>query len=260
MSLYEHFRKDEHPFIDQVTDWLETVENEYRTKLTDFLDPRQQFIVTSLTGQGNAVRCAFFGGADKAERRRALLYPDYIEPEKSLFELAAFELDFPSKFVRMTHPQVLGALLSLGLKRGKFGDIMISSNAVQFVTCADTADYVEQHFREAGRAPVLPKRIELSELKLPDEETTDVQVTVSSLRLDTVTSELYRLSRAKTKPLIQQEKVKVNWKITDDPSFRIEEGDMISVRGMGRCKIVALGGTTRKGNTVLKAEKIGSSS
>lgn len=260
MSLYEHFRRDEHPFIDQVTDWLGTVENEYRTKLTDFLDPRQQLIVTSLTGQGSSVRCAFLGGTDMAERRRALLYPDYIEPEKELFELAAFELDFPSKFVRLTHPQVLGALLSLGLKRGKFGDILISSDAIQFLTCQDTADYVEQHFREAGSAPVLPKRIDLSKLRFPEEESADIQVTVSSLRLDTVISELYRLSRAKTKPLIQQEKVKVNWKITDDPSFRLEAGDMISVRGMGRCKVVEIGGTTRKGNTVLKAEKIGSQS
>ena len=43
--LIQHFRKDEQPFIEQVMGWQREVEDRYAPKLTDFLDPRQRFIV-----------------------------------------------------------------------------------------------------------------------------------------------------------------------------------------------------------------------
>ena len=47
-NVYQHFRKDEHPFIDTVGDWLEQVEMQYAPYLTDFLDPRQAYILEAL--------------------------------------------------------------------------------------------------------------------------------------------------------------------------------------------------------------------
>lgn len=36
MSVYEHYRKEEHSFVDQVLEWKTMVMEEYRPKLTDF--------------------------------------------------------------------------------------------------------------------------------------------------------------------------------------------------------------------------------
>ena len=36
MSIYEHFRQEEHGFIDQVLQWKEDVLHQYSPKLTDF--------------------------------------------------------------------------------------------------------------------------------------------------------------------------------------------------------------------------------
>ncbi|MYL58698.1 RNA-binding protein, partial [Virgibacillus halodenitrificans] len=41
MELYQHFRKEEQPFIDQVMSWKEDVEQKFEHKITDFLDPRE---------------------------------------------------------------------------------------------------------------------------------------------------------------------------------------------------------------------------
>nr|WP_232970447.1 S4 domain-containing protein [Salisediminibacterium selenitireducens] len=59
------------------------------------------------------------------------------------------------------------------------------------------------------------------------------------------------MSRSKAKPLIQSEKVKVNWRTVNDPAFTIEEEDVVSVRGYGRMYITAIEGNTRKGKIKL---------
>ena len=41
-DIYQHFRQDERPFIDQVLEWKQIVLDQYRMKLTDFLDPRNR--------------------------------------------------------------------------------------------------------------------------------------------------------------------------------------------------------------------------
>ena len=48
MDLYQHFRPEEHPFIDQVISWKEIVMRTYQRKLTDFLNPRQHQIAQQL--------------------------------------------------------------------------------------------------------------------------------------------------------------------------------------------------------------------
>ena len=67
--LIQHFRKDEQPFIEQVISWRREVEDRYAPKLTDFLDPRQRFIVTSIIGQNDTLKTACTGLFEEAERR-----------------------------------------------------------------------------------------------------------------------------------------------------------------------------------------------
>jgi RNA-binding protein YlmH len=40
--------------------------------------------------------------------------------------------------------------------------------------------------------------------------------------------------------------VKVNWTLIENPSFECKEGDIISVRGHGRSKIMGIEGKTKK--------------
>lgn len=92
-DIYQHFRKDERAFIDQALEWKRIVQEQYRMKLTDFLDPREQVILSAVTGQAD-VGLAFSGGYDRAERKRAILFPEYITPEESDFELQAFNVRY----------------------------------------------------------------------------------------------------------------------------------------------------------------------
>ncbi|MGM7720290.1 RNA-binding protein [uncultured Metabacillus sp.] len=244
--IYQHFRGEERHFIDQVLEWRESVLDHYHPKLTDFLDPREQEIVASVIGENSDVKVSFSGGSDDTERKRALLYPDYFQPELEDFKLTVFEVQYPSKFITLQHRQVLGSLMSLGLKRSKFGDIRFSESIVQFVSASEVADYIKANFQEVGRAKISLKVISMNEFIPHVEDVHELVTTVSSLRLDVVCSAIYNLSRQKIQPLIANGLVKVNWKTVDSVSFECRLGDTLSVRGYGRSKLLAIEGKTKK--------------
>src|SRR5699024_1704941 len=72
------------------------------------------------------------------------------------------------------------------------------------------------------------------------------QHTDSSLRLDALIQEIYKIPRSPTATLIKQQKERVNYNKVDNPSKLLQEGDLITVKGYGRSKFLYLGGTTRK--------------
>ncbi|PYZ97943.1 RNA-binding protein [Alteribacter lacisalsi] len=253
MSIYQHFRKEEHAFVDQAAGWKQQVLDQYSPKLTGFLDPRQQQIALSLTGAGGDVKVAFHGGHPDCERKRALFYPDYYVPEKDDYELVLYEIDYPSKFVKIEHPQVLGALMNLGLKREKFGDIVQEHDRLQFVCAKDIAAFAEMNLLKIGRASVRLAEKPLSHIQIPSVTWTKTMLTVSSMRLDVVAAELFKLSRSKSKAMIEAEQAKVNWKVTTDASLQLMSGDMISLRGKGRAKVFEEDGRTKKDKIKLVA-------
>ena len=247
MSIHQHFRRDEHPFVDQVLDWCQFVQNTFSYRRSDFLDPRQQEIVALLAKYHGEVNASFFGGTSDAERKRAILAPPFFHFEDDDYNLVCFELNYAEKFFTISHRQLLGALMNLGIRRDKLGDLFISGKRVQFVAAREIGDYLALNLNEVGRAAVSLKEIPFTELVVPDVEWRPFSGTVSSLRLDVFISEAFQLSRAKAAANIQAGNVKVNWKTIERPSYECELLDIISVRGHGRCKLTAVDGRTKKG-------------
>jgi RNA-binding protein YlmH len=245
MSIYQHFRPEERGFIDQVLNWKDFVENKYAPKLTDYLDPREQQILKTIIGQ-QIINLGFFGGSPHTERKRALLYPDYYQETEDDFHVSLFEVKYPSKFIHLTHPQVLGSLMSIGLKRDKFGDILLADERVQFFCAEEISDYVKLEVQSIGKASVELIQQPLSETILQKEQWIEMMITASSIRIDTIISSIYKISRQKSQVLIHSGLVKVNWTVIESTSFECGEGDTISVRGFGRSKIFSFDGKSKK--------------
>ena len=246
MNIYQHFRPEEREFIDQVLNWKDYVDTAYTPKLTDFLDPREQHILKTIIGENGNIKYQFFGGLSETERKRALIMPDYFIPTLEDFQITLFEINYPTKFVTIEHPKVLGTLMSLGLKRGKFGDILIKDERIQFLVSREINDYIRNNLESIGRATIQLKEAGLEEAIIPENSWVEQSVTVSSLRLDTVISGVHNLSRQKSLSFIQQGLVKINWTLTENPSFECFDGDLLSVRGYGRVKILSIEGKTKK--------------
>jgi RNA-binding protein YlmH len=246
MSIYQHFRPEEKDFIDQVLNWRDFVENAYASKLTDFLDPREQHILKIIIGQDANVKYEFFGGIPGTERKRALLVPEYGTANPEDFQIQLFEIDYPRKFITIEHPQVLGSLMSLGLKRAKFGDILFQDKRIQIFIAGEVSEYVRTQVQSIGRASVMLSPTEIEGAIHSNESWEEESISISSLRLDTIISGIHHISRQKSQSLIGQGLVKVNWTLIENPAFECDTGDLISTRSYGRVKILSIDGKNKK--------------
>ncbi|MDQ0299058.1 RNA-binding protein YlmH [Salibacterium salarium] len=255
MSVFEHFRKEEYAFVEQALEWKDTVETKFERKLTDFLDPREQDILSSVVGKDETVYLSFWGGSTECERKRALLYPFYEEVSNEDFDLSLFQVTYPVKFVTLEHPDVLGSLTGLGLKRGKYGDILKGNGLFQFVVAEEVALYIEMNLQQIGKATVQTERISVENMLPVQEDWEEIHTTTPSFRLDKMIAEMYRLSRSKALPYIEKGRVKVNWRTIDRPAFTLQPGDYVSVRGQGRRKLMETMGQTKKERFKIKYGK-----
>ncbi|QUP86150.1 RNA-binding protein [Exiguobacterium sp. PFWT01] len=245
MSVYDHYRPSERAFVEQVLDWVQQVENSYVLKLTDFLDPREQQIVKQLVGKQLVIHDD--GGFEGAERRRLILAPDYYELNLDDFEIEVRRIEYPTKFVDLTHRQVTGTLLNAGLKRQKFGDVVLDEEIVQFATTREAVGFIEMSLERVGKAKVRISSVSKEEiLVVPKTEWIEGFGIVSSLRFDTVASEVLNISRQKAQALVKHGDCKVNHKVIEDASFILEPDDLLSVRGYGRIKLMEILGSTKR--------------
>ncbi|AKG04643.1 RNA-binding protein [Salimicrobium jeotgali] len=244
MEIYQHFRKEERPFIDQVEAWRKDVEMRFQRKLTDFLNPRERQIATSLLR--NTDLQVEFSGEDDEERRRMIIAPEYELIEEEDFQLTLLEASYPAKFVSLEHRDVLGAFMSLGIKREKLGDLIVKDGFIHIIAAAEISDFIKMQLQQINKASVRWKEIEMGSRMTSEEEWKESSATVSSLRIDVVLKEIYNMPRKKSVMYIKGGQVKVNFRTVDDPSFLLEEGDLISLRGKGRSELTEVMGQTKK--------------
>ncbi|USG67578.1 YlmH/Sll1252 family protein [Brevibacillus ruminantium] len=247
MSIYNHFRKEELPFVERALEMLTLVERKQAMRLTDFLDPRQLAIMQSLTSQVHDVAVMPYGGFEGAERVRVIIHPAYFDPEPADFHLTLLHIGADQRFHRLEHRDVMGALLNAGLKREKFGDMLVDERGCYAVVADEVADFICSQVTHIHKTPVTFEKVEWESFEPPDEQYQEKTITVPSPRVDAVIGEVYHLSRAKALIPIRGGKVKVNWKVVDDPSSLLEAGDMVSLAGWGRFKLLDVAGPTKSG-------------
>lgn len=257
MGIYQHFREEEHSFIDQVFSWLEQVQQTYEYRLTDFLDPREQKIVQKVIGSNNPdFRFEFHGGTEDAERKRAIIAPFYEQLTKDSYELVILEGKYNEKFISITHRDVMGAFLSSGIERSKLGDILTGVGVFQLITDETIAPYVMSQLTSVKQAHIQLQRKPFSELIESVNQWKTFERVIPSLRLDAVISSFFNISRNNATALIKGERVKVNHRTVDQITFALEQGDLISVRGYGRGRFKNIIGRTRKNNLKVKAARL----
>lgn len=247
MDIYQHYRKEEQSFIDSVLSWMEQVEKTFESKITDFLDPREQQIVEQLIGTSSEdLKLYKHGGSEFAERNRVVIAPFYDEVTDKSFQLSLLQASYNKKFISLEHRDIMGAFLSLGIKRKKLGDIFVEDGIIQIVMADEIIPYVLTNLTAIKKAKIKLEEKPLSSIIKKETRWINSDHTVTSLRLDAVLKAIYNISRKEAAEYITKRYVKVNFKVVDDRKFVLEEGDMLSLRGKGRSKLVNINGLTKK--------------
>ena len=214
---------------------------------TSFLSPRELEMAKYLFG--DVAGLEVFGGYEDAERKMLVYLPDYLDTEylytedspMACLHAVFYEGDTP------THRDFLGALMGAGIAREAVGDILVGKGFCDFFVTAEIAPYILQSFTNAGRTKLHLSAIPISDVSIPEPEIREIRDTVASVRLDSMISSGFRVSRGLAAQYISAGKAAVDGLPCEKPDKPVCEGSKISVRGLGKIKVAAIGGQTKKG-------------
>lgn len=246
--IEQHFRSNEQSFIRQASNWIQQAEDSYRVVLTQFLNPREQYILKSLINHSNELSIHFSGGTFGAESQRAIILPKGYPIDNLDFKLSLLEIDYSYKFVTLHHAMILGAILSSGVGRTVVGDILYDSDHTHWQVIVDSKmlNYIQDTVTQIGRTKVALVNRDIAEAMPVLSDWKEEFLLISSLRIDTVISAGFGLTRANTKNLIEENHVRMNWTEISKANVEVAIGDIISVRKYGRIQIKLLDGLSKK--------------
>ena len=230
--------------------------------ISAFFSPREEIAAREYLTRGK-VNFISYGGYSDAERKKIYVLPDFIE-EGSIEALIEFgfscEMDCVeirgSGFETLSHRAVMGSLLGLGIERDVVGDIvMLNENRAIFFCDSRLTPFFCESLERVGRDKVRVRKIELDESILPERKVQRINDTVASARLDCVVAAICSLSRERAKEKIASSLVELNYECEERVDREVSVPAIISVRGVGRFRIISLNDKTKKGRYRLVAEK-----
>ncbi len=204
-----------------------------------------------------------FGGYEDAERTVAVFVPKFYEiseigefflknNDESPLVLINFVKD---KFTKMTHRDYLGALMSLGIKREVIGDIIVREDGA-FVFCLKSmANYVSDNLKKAARGSLKAEILSVTDFKLTEDNGKIMFCSVASMRLDSVLSAAFSLSRKTAAESISKGLVFVNSTECLKPDYFLKEKDKLVIRGKGKAVINCVTGESKKGRIHLEVKR-----
>lgn len=233
-----------------------------------FLDMRERSVVAAAKTDFPDVKTVFYGAFDDAERTVALMLPEYVEADniQAVFEyfsqcpeadpLAVIEIEKDKFSPALSHRDYLGALMALGIKREMAGDIIVSENGCKIAVLEKIAPFVAENLGKAGRGTLKAKIIPPSQARegkkavgVPD------SFTVSSMRLDSIVKNAFRVSRGDACAAIEGGLVFVNDLESTKPDKKIDAGDKVVFRRKGRIIIADCSCVSKKGRIIVEVNK-----
>ena len=208
---------------------------------TFFLDPKEQREMIS-----------------KLRKNEYKIYKPYKDSEKNIFyldkypEVILYEIKI-KKEVR--HQDILGSMYGLNIDGGLFGDILVIDGHYYVYILSMLRNYFESNFLMVGHSYIELEEIDVDTFKDYERVYEVFELIVSSERIDTVISSIIHSGRNKIKDLIKDKDIMLNYDYLKDTSYKLKEGDIFSIRRIGKYKYSGIINKTKSNNLVIKIHK-----
>lgn len=241
--------EEERLLMRRVGELCERAQQRAMPQYTGFLSDREQTLAQAALHRAECSCAHFDGGYPEAERKVLCIEPPDTWQEQP-WGVVCFTAHPLSGERAPTHRDYLGAILGLGLRRACVGDLLPDPQMplqCYAVVLQDKAEWIAAELTSAGRCPVTAQLCE----QLPEQVRQGPphviqQASVSSLRADAVLAAMMHTSRGNAAEYIAAGKVEINHLPLRAAHEQLYAQDIITVRGTGRYRLVALGGKTRK--------------
>lgn len=193
-----------------------------------------------------------YGGYNGDFDRGVLVFtPSYQESYKNFKYIEVSINKFQDE---LTHREVLGSVVGLGVKREKIGDILLDEGKAYIICKEEIGRYIVENLTYIGRRKIAIKEAyEIPKIKSSEKE--EIRTTVSSLRIDNFVATVTNSSRSVAKELIEKEKVLINHSVVKNFSKELQEEDVVTVRGFGRFYFKKCIGKSKKGKFIVVYHK-----
>ena len=208
---------------------------------TFFLDPKEQ---NELKRKIKKDEYKVFRPFEDSEK--VIFYIDE-EPEVILYEIKSKQ--------ELRHQDILGTMYSLNISPEMFGDIILYDNRYFIYVLKLFQNYFEMNFTKVRNSSVELVCLDISYLKDYKRDYEEIELIVSSERIDTVISSIIHSNRNVIKDKIKDKEILLNHDLLKNNSYVLKPGDVFSIRKFGKYKYVGIIKSTKKDNYIVKCLK-----
>lgn len=250
-AFLNRFNSADSSIVSSIYDKIVLAQKTNRTIYTsEFYTPNIWKTMENISGElGIGVHTS--GIFEDAERKiMAFSYDEVWDYPISLIKITCKD-----KFNKLRHKDYLGSVMSLGIKREKFGDLILKNDECYLAVQAELSDYIRMNLKSISRCTCAVSILDTNITEIPVYDFQTNIVNVSSLRIDCVVGSLCNTSRSKAEELIRQGKVLVDYSEALRKDKILKSDCIVTVRGYGKFKIVEEAGWTGSGRIKIVVKK-----
>lgn len=224
--------------VAKVIDKYEFCKTRNKITYTDFLDISEIGLVKKMLIEEMVNNWIIYGGRENADRNIVIFYPEKFSlsmVEKNYSKiLEVIRIKLPNN-ISYEHREFLSGIMKLGIKREKFGDILVTKSGADIISLCEVSKYLLEGLKDLTRFKKSIITIEnINNIEKIENQFENLNIIVSSMRLDNFVSELVKCSRTKASEIIEEGRVFLNSINEFKDSKKIEINDIITIRGKGK--------------------------
>ena len=230
----------------------------YYVTATGFLDSHEQALARKVSMHAAGIRTLMYGGYDDAERRMLVCIPADLpvsNEEATDGLLSVLRVSVQAGSHRLNHRDYLGSILGLGIDRRLTGDILVREDGADIFIVPDIAEFLLREYSQAGRTAVRTELVSADEVIIPDMRCEIIRDTVSSVRLDSVISTAFRLSRGNAAEAIRKGLVSMDHAECLKVDAKVEEGSALVLKGKGKAVLEEIGNESKKNRIWIRIKR-----
>jgi len=189
----------------------------------------------------------YAGGYDGARKKKVIFLYD---EEGGFCDIVCLKARIDQRFRKISHRDVLGALMHLQVDIHSFGDFWVEDDCIYLYTSEMMSEFLIDNLVKINQLSVKFERIDYYPTQVF--KTKEFSNIVASERLDSLVAGITHSSRAKAKELIKNGLVQVNHIIVEQPDKLCDNNITISIRHVGRFEYLGSEHQTKSGRIVAK--------
>ena len=252
LILNKYSKPEEKLLISKMIDKIELTTNKNKIQNTDFLDIYQSHLLEKILKQEKVENYIINGGISDSERNIIVFFPEKLSEivntnTSKILPIKFIRIKLPKEiYGKYTHRDYLGGLIKLGIKREKIGDILVFEDGADILILEEISKFVITNITQLTRFSKSEiEVVNLEDVREKKINKKEINLIVSSMRLDCIVSEIAKTSRGKAEEIINDARVFVNYENIMKSTKQIKEKDIITIRRIGKFKLEKIDGKTR---------------